>query len=118
MRFLTLITLAVGVSAQTGAPGGPSVVLPSNGRHSVYSPKDVRDLTNDVDRQDYRNKFAYINPFSNVDFNVTPMRPNGQALLATRENTMTEESSVHTYTLPNQDCPMMCSFEDRQIAEL
>ena len=65
-------------------------------------------------KPEYQRKSKYIRNFRlfftfipNVDFNVTPLRPNGQALLATRENTMTEESSVHTYTLPNQDCPMI-----------
>ena len=110
MRILALVTLAVGATAQQG---GPSVVLPSNGRHHVFSPSDVRDRDNVVQRQEYRNKFAEINPFSFVDFNVTPLRPNGQALLATRENTVTEELSTHLFAEPNQDCPSICIFEDR-----
>merc|ERR1711997_1070421 len=101
---------AVGATAQQG---GPNVVLPSNGRHHVFSPSDVIDRGNVVQRQEYRNKFAEINPFSDVDFNVTPLRPTGQSMLATRENFMTEELSTHTFAEPNQDCPSICIFEDR-----
>ena len=112
MRILTLVTLAVGATAQQG---GPNVVLPSNGRHHVFSPSDVRDRDNVVQRQEYRNKFAEINPFSDVDFNVTPSRPTGQSTLATRENFVTEEISAHSSAEPNQNCPTICTFEDRQI---
>ena len=115
MRILSLITLAVGASAQQG---GPSVVLPSNGRHHVFSPSDVMDRDNVVQRQEYRNKFAELNPFSFVDFNVTPTRPNGQYILSTRENTVTEDKTAHASAEPNQDCPTICTFEDRQIEEL
>ena len=115
MRVVSLIALVLaGASAQIDPP---SVVLPSNGRFAYKDPKKFGAMT-EVERQEYRNAFNFLNHFAGVDFFKTELRPNGEDGLGVRENNVTPDQSTHEYAEPNKDCPNMCYHEDKQIAEM
>ena len=115
MRVVSLIAFVLaGVSSQGVLP---SVVLPSDGRFAYKDPKKFDAMT-EVERQEYRNAFNFLNHFAGVDFFKTEHRPNGEDGLGVKENNVTPDQSTHEYAEPNKDCPNMCYHEDKQIAEL